>query len=190
MARHPTLITRIEDQHVPGGRDQLPLLSDIRHADAEFSQCGRYRHKLERNWAPIGVQPRTILFVGMNPSTARADFDDRTCRREQGFARRDGYTRYLKGNILDYRLTHSRLLREVAQPVSDRNLPAVMEMAQETDTIVLCFGRLPARLRPIAQNTIERLRETGRPIQCFGLNRDGSCKHPLYLPAETRLLDY
>ncbi len=190
MAQLPALIFAPEGQHDPGGHDQLPLLRDVHHVNAEFSECGRYRRKLERDWTPVGAQRRTILFIGMNPSTAQAEFDDKTCRREQGFARRDGYTRYLKGNVLDFRLTNSKLLRGVAQPVSDRNLPAILEMAAETDVIVLCFGRLPATLRPTVQATVAALQATEKPVKFFGFNQDGSCKHPLYLPADSEILDY
>lgn len=41
----------------------------------------------------------------MNPSTAGADMDDPTCAKELRYARRWGYTRYLKGNMIAWRAT-------------------------------------------------------------------------------------
>jgi hypothetical protein len=189
MAQPPAPMQAPEGQHDPGSEVQLPLHPDILHKSAEFSVDGRHRSKLERDWTPDGEEPSTILFIGMNPSTAEANLDDRTCQKEQKFSRRDGYTRYLKGNILDYRLTDSKQLSTIEEPVSDRNLSAILEMAEEAEVIVLCCGQMKSKFHPIIQRTIDAILETGKPIKYFGSNEDGSFKHPLYLPDDKELMD-
>ena len=58
--------------HDPGGKVQLRLGDGIT-GGARFSACGRYRHTLSRDWTPDGDLPRTIMFVGQNPSVAGAE---------------------------------------------------------------------------------------------------------------------
>ena len=118
-------------KHDPGGRVRLKLPENVR-GGAEFSHCDKYRHKLVRDWTEEGIPPRTVLYIGMNPSTADEDVSDPTCHREIAFARRDGYTRYLKGNMLDWRATSPKdLPRDAAYACSPRNLPGILEMADE-----------------------------------------------------------
>ena len=49
-----------------------------RDSAAVLSPCGRYRYTLERAWAP---NPRYLMWVMLNPSTADATQDDATIRR-------------------------------------------------------------------------------------------------------------
>jgi len=158
---------------------------------AVYSPCGRYRQRLSRDWTPQGVAARTVLFVGMNPSVASAEVSDPTCHRELMFARDWGYTRYLKGNVLDWRATAPRDLPadpDVACSVA--NIPALSAMAQEADLVVLAFGKLQARYQGVVRAVIDAVAATGRPLKCLGLNKDGSAKHPLYLRKDTLLEDF
>lgn len=174
-------MTRPQDQHDPGGKVRLSLPDGI-IGDAEFSACGRYRHSLSRDWTPQGRAPRSILWIGMNPSTADAEVSDPTCNRELTYSRDFGYTRYLKANMLDWRATSpSDLPKDPAQACSDRNLTAILEMASQSEQVLLAYGRLHGRYQPIVTSVLDALRQAGHPLFCLGLNADGSAKHPLYL---------
>jgi hypothetical protein len=180
-------MTAPEDRHDPGGRVRLRLPEGVR-GGATFSDCGRYRQALTRDWTPEGAQPRTVLFVGMNPSVADAGASDPTCHRELSFARDWGYTRYLKGNVLDWRATSPRdLPHEPALACSPANIPALEAMAEEADLIVMAYGRLHPRYAATTRAVLVALAATGRPLKCFGLNKDGSAKHPLYLRRDAAL---
>jgi hypothetical protein len=93
--------------HDPKGKVRLTLQPGV-DGSAEFSECGRYRHWLKREWGfrrfTDGREPYA-LWIGMNPSTAEANVDDPTIRREMGFTRRMGLDCYAKVNIMDYRAT-------------------------------------------------------------------------------------
>nr|WP_196780481.1 DUF1643 domain-containing protein [Roseovarius gahaiensis] len=158
---------------------------------ATFSECGRYRQALTRDWTPEGAAPRAVLFVGMNPSVAAADVSDPTCHRELMFARDWGFTRYLKGNVLDWRATLPKdIPADPALACSPANIRALVDMAHEAELIVLAYGKLHKRFQPVVQEVLRAMQATGKPLQCLGLNKDGSAKHPLYLRKDTPLRDF
>lgn len=179
-----------EDRHDPGGKVRLRLPDGV-IGGAEYSACGRYRQRLSRDWTPEGDTPRTVLFVGMNPSVASAEVSDPTCHRELTFARAWGFTRYLKGNILDWRATVPRdLPRDPLEACSAANIPALRAMAQEAEIVVMAYGKLHPRYADAVRAAIVAIAGTGRPLGCLGLNKDGSAKHPLYLRKNTPLLPF
>lgn len=179
-----------EDLHDPGGKVRLKLPDGV-IGGAAYSPCGRYRQRLSRDWTPEGVAARTVLFVGMNPSVASAEVSDPTCHREVVFARDWGFTRYLKGNMLDWRATSPRdLPADPSAACSPANIPALVEMAREADLVVLAYGKLHARYQRVVQEVIRSLAGTGRPMKCFGFNKDGSARHPLYLRKDAVLTDF
>ncbi len=176
--------------HDPGGKVRLKLPEGVT-GGARFSECGRYRQALTRDWTPADQTARAILFVGMNPSVAAAEVSDPTCHRELMFAQRWGYTRYLKGNVLDWRATSPRdIPHDPAMACSPDNIPALRDMARAADTLVMASGKLPARFHPLLEEITAELAATGRPIFCLGHNKDGSAKHPLYLRKDTDLRPY
>ena len=138
----------------------------------------RYRRRLVRNWTPDGVAERTVLWIGMNPSMADGLQDDRTCRREQNISRRFGFSKYLKGNLLDLMETDSALLpQDLRIARSNQNIGEVTEMAAEASWVILAHGLLPPRLHQATVDIYDMLRETGTPIGCFQTNADGSPSH-------------
>ncbi|WP_371225195.1 DUF1643 domain-containing protein [Roseovarius sp. 2305UL8-3] len=176
--------------HDPGGKVRLRLPDGV-IGGATFSECGRYRQALTRDWTPKGTPPRAILFIGMNPSVAGAEVSDPTCHRELMFARDWGFTRYLKGNVLDWRATSPKDLPvDPGEANSPANLTALQEMAAEAETVVMAYGKLHARYQPVIGQVIDAMEALGKPLTCLGLNKDGSAKHPLYLRKDTQLRNF
>ena len=154
---------------------------------ADFSACGRYRRLLTRDWTPEGETPRTILWIGINPSTADATVNDPTCGRERTFSADWGYTRYLKGDMLDWRATDPRHLPDDPRlAASPENLPAILSAAGEAEIVVLGYGKLHKRYHGIVEATIAALRAAGADLRCLARNADGSARHPLYLKKTLR----
>lgn len=184
-------MTDVPDQpHDPGGRVRLRLPDGVT-GTAQYSACGRYRQRLGRDWTPAGRAPRTVLFVGMNPSVASAEVSDPTCHRELMFAQRWGFTRYLKGNVLDWRATQPRdLPADPALACSPGNIPALVAMAREAEIVVLAYGRLHRRHQGQVRAALAALAATGRDMRCLGRNSDGSARHPLYLRKDTPLMPF
>jgi hypothetical protein len=172
--------------HDPGGKTRLPLLPGV-DGRAEFSPCGRYRYWLARDWGfrryTDGREPYA-LWIGMNPSTAEADVDDPTIRREMAFTKAMGLDFYLKVNVMDYRATDPKaLLAPGIVPCSDENLNCITGVAPGAARIVLAWGALPKRLQCYADRVLVALRD--KPLFCMGKTASGNPRHPLYLRGDT-----
>ena len=176
--------------HDPGGKTRLKLPDGVR-GDAVFSDCGRYRHQLSRDWTPAGQVPKSVLFVGLNPSVAGADVSDPTCHRELMFAQDWGFTRYLKANILDWRATSPRdIPPDPELACSPQNLPTLKALATEADLIVMASGNVNSRYAGIESQCVAVLQRVNKPLKCLGKNKSGHAKHPLYLRKDTQLQPY
>jgi len=173
--------------HDPGGKVRLALPDGVT-GGATFSDCGRYRQSLSRDWAGPGQPARSIMFLGMNPSTAGAEVSDPTCHREVGFAKRWGFNRYLKGNMLDWRATSPKdIPHQLDLACSAANIPAIVAMADEAEIVVMAYGKLHKRYQPVINAIFDAVIASGKPLHCLGVNKDGSAKHPLYLRRDTDL---
>lgn len=178
-------MTAPQDLHDPGGKTRIALPEGIT-GTARFSECGRYRHGLTRDWTPPGQPPKAILFVGLNPSVAGAEVSDPTCHREMTFARDWGFTRYLKANVLDWRATSPRDIPQDAEVAcSAENLAMLAAFAEEAGTLVMASGKIHPRYSVARDAVIALLQRTGKPLLCLGHNKDGSAKHPLYIRRDT-----
>jgi len=84
-----------------------------------------------------------------------------------------------------------RLLTYLGVPYShpDRvNLLTILGSASEAEIVICAWGTL-GELRRRRLHVIRALREAGfaNKLRCLGRNRDGSPRHPLYLPGNTPL---
>lgn len=170
--------------HDPGGKVRLPMLPGV-FGDAEFSDDGVYRYWLTRDWGfhrlTDGREP-FMLWIGMNPSTAEADIDDPTIRKEMVLTKRMLIDCYVKVNVMDYRATSPKTLLRV-KACSDKNLETIEYFAEKATAIVVCWGALHKSLKCHAIAVLEVLKD--RSLNCLGRNNDGSPKHPLYLANNT-----
>ncbi len=148
---------------------------------ADLSSDGLYRYRLERRWGPEGQ----VAFIGLNPSTADAEIDDQTVRRCMSFARSWGYDGIQIGNLFALRSTDPLAVkrRMVDSAVGPKNDFYLDTIAQFASRIIACWGAFDwADWR--AKDVLRMLQRRG-PIYCLGKNKDGSPKHPLYLPSDT-----
>ncbi len=143
---------------------------------AAISPCGGYRYSLWRRLAP---GRRTVLFVGLNPSTADGTQDDRTIRREVDYAQRWGFDLYVKVNVYAYRSTDPDVLPSIADPVGPENWAHVLANASRADLILCAWGSNP--LTAAARRIATELRQF-TTAHYLKLNQDGEPSHPLYLP--------
>lgn len=153
---------------------------------AEISECGRYRSYLAREWGDL---VRYALWIGMNPSTADAEFDDPTVRKEWQITRRLGYGAYYKANCMDYRATKpADLLAPGVVACTPGNIPAVLRMAEGAALVVAAWGKPPKRMQVHVNMMAMALRAAGIDLWCMDTNTDGSPRHPLFLPLDTPLV--
>lgn len=144
-----------------------------------LSPDGVYRYWLTRVWGPGPC----IAFIGLNPSRADDTYDDPTLRRMLGFARREGAGGLVVLNLFAYRHMNPRVMKLAADPVGPENDATLRTWAMMATRLVACWGADGGHLgRDRAMAAL-----LGRPLECFGVNQDGSPKHPLYLKAEEPL---
>ena len=175
--------------HDPGGKVRLKMPKGM-VGDAVFAgpnDC--YRPLLSRRWSAI--DGRFMLWIGCNPSTAAADVDDPTIRREVDYTMRLGYNGYVKCNVADFRATKPKSLAEPAiQPISDLNRATILNQASQASLIVLAWGAVPKRIEPAAVELDRTLHSLGYKTYCLGFTKTGHPRHPLYMPKSAELVEF
>jgi hypothetical protein len=149
-------------------------------SSALISDDGAYRYWLSRR---LTAGWRTVLFIGLNPSTADATKDDPTIRRCVGYARLWGFDWLLMGNIYGYRSTDPKALRTQEDPVGPDNQEALKWMAQKAELVIAAWGANPLNCYA---NTLAGWILSMPHCRVLGQNKNGSPKHPLYLRADAQ----
>lgn len=154
--------------------------------NATISECGRYRYDLTRE---TGEGVGSVLWVMLNPSTADATEDDPTIRRCVGFTRRWGFARLKVVNLFAFRATNPAELCDADDALDSENIRALLAESMAHDRIVFAWGGGLKHAKEKAW-VAEYVARIFHDAQCFGVNGDGTPKHPLYLKYETELVPY
>lgn len=152
---------------------------------AILSDCGLFRYTLER---VTGKRGPAVNIVGVNPSTADADKNDATIRKDLGFATRYAWGRVIKTNLCAYRATDVRELARVRDPIGPDNDEHLSAMMLRCDLVVVAWGppsKLPAGLRQRWKNFRDHAHAHGVPLFCIGTTREGHPRHTLMTPYAT-----
>lgn len=124
-----------------------------------------------------------MTFIGLNPSTADETTDDPTIRRCVGFARRWGFARLKMVNLYALRATDPKALYAIhGDIVGLDNDCTLAKVIGGSDLVVCAWGTHASHIDGFRASRVLRL--IAAP-HCLGRNKDGSPKHPLYLPADT-----
>ena len=148
---------------------------------AVISRDGLYRYALHRVWD--AAKP-TVLFIGLNPSTADQHVDDATLRRCIRFATAWGFGQVTVANLFAFRTPSPRALRRARDPIGPRNDAWLRRLIGGAEEVVAAWGNHGSYLA--RDRTVLAMLE--RP-KCLGVSRRGLPKHPLYLRATTTLRD-
>lgn len=154
-----------------------------------FSLCRSYRYTLEHVWDP--ARP-TIMWIGLNPSTADENDLDPTLRRIRGFSQALGFGAFVMTNLFAYRATDPRVMKALPfDPVGSDNDLHLKAWATRSMAVVAAWGAHGDHLdRDVA---VVRLMESVRgknAMVCLGTTAGGHPKHPLYLAASTKLVPF
>lgn len=149
---------------------------------AAFSPCRRFRYSLSRVWNP---EAPTVMFVGLNPSTADEREDDPTVRRCIGFARRWNCGGLILVNLFAYRSSHPASLFKADDPIGPANDTYILASARAAGRTVLAWGTKGYFLDR-DQHVLSLL----PAAHCLGITKEGHPKHPLYLAGSTRVRPY
>ena len=158
-----------------------------------FSPDRRHRFTLFRNLKlrDAARDPdHYVAFIGMNPSSATEAVLDATVARCVDYAFRWGFGGFYMLNALSLRATASSELREFT-PNRPENDVWIRTIVSGAARVVVAWG-VPGHRDGRSAVVEAILRESCPPeiVFCFGRNRDGSPKHPLYQRRDAPLLRY
>lgn len=158
--------------------------------NAIISDDGEYRYLLERVGVTTDGNPRTLLAIGVNPSTASATEDDPTVRRLYGFCRTLGYGNLMVGNKFARRSPNVKILRNAGDPIGPDNDSYLESAMKRADLVLACWGplaKLPEALRTRWKTVVKIADACKQPLYCLGVASDGHPRHPLMLPGDSTL---
>jgi len=148
---------------------------------AEFSPDRRYRYALYRTW---DEEKSKVLFIGLNPSTADESVDDPTIRRCKRFAFDWGYGGLIMANLFALRATDPKTMMADPAPVGPYNSDWLVRLYREAETTVAAWGNYGGLLNrdKIVMGFLPKMK-------CLGLTKQRHPRHPLYVQADTLLMD-
>lgn len=153
--------------------------------DAVISDCLKHRYLLRRH-VSSGLPQRICLFVMLNPSTADAVKDDPTVRTCIEFARKFECSDMEIVNLFSFRSPSPaeipKTLDEACGPEWESHLTAAVKRSH---LIIAAWGNHGSHLNQ-DKKVIHFLREYR--AMCLGKNKNGSPKHPLYVPRSAELV--
>jgi len=150
--------------------------------NATFSDCRKYRYGLSRTW---NGKKKTILFIGLNPSTANEKIDDPTIRRCINYAQNWGYGSLLMVNLFAYRATLPSELKNVKNPIGNDNDLHILELSKKADLTVAAWGNEGFLL-----SRDKEVKKILPNLMCLKINKSGQPSHPLYQKKDLKLIKY
>lgn len=155
---------------------------------ASISRCGTLRWTLERAWA----EGPAVCYIGHNPSTATATYDDPTVQAWTALARANGFGRFVAVNLYPFRAADVRECRRwadyeqngpdwAARNALMHNETVVVEVAKKADIVVACWGALAADSMWV-DHIVEAIHTGEEPwpdLYCLGTTLAGDPKHPM-----------
>jgi hypothetical protein len=124
----------------------------------------------------------------LNPSTADATLDDPTIRRCRNFAESWDCAGIAVANLYALRATNPKILWTHTDPIGPDNDMYLQSLSGEYEDVVFAWGSNARPERVAAVDSIFRRRS--RKIWCLGVTKSGMPKHPIYVRADTPLVEW
>tara|TARA_Y100001935_G_scaffold201108_1_gene169475 strand:+ start:65 stop:526 length:462 start_codon:yes stop_codon:yes gene_type:complete len=145
---------------------------------ANISIDRKERFSLSRIW---DIKQPKLLYIMLNPSIADDKKDDPTIKRLIFFTKKYRYGGFYVANLFTQITPYPKELN-MDNHSKKKNLKIISELIKKSDSIVYAWGNLvgePAELMKLIESPL-----------CFGTNKNGTPKHPLYLRSDTKLQDF
>ena len=145
---------------------------------ADISNDKKERFSLSRIWD--SKKPK-VLYIMLNPSYADDEFDDPTIRRLIFFSKKFRFGGFYVTNLFTQITPYPKELN-MDNHLKKKNLKIINELIKKSNLIVYAWGNLvgePKELMKLIESPL-----------CFGINKNGTPKHPLYLRSDTKLRDF
>jgi hypothetical protein len=150
-------------------------------SSAIISSCGAFRYELRRVWD----DSRPPYVSGMlNPSTADADNDDPTIRRNRRRAEAMGFGSLIVWNLGAGRATEPKVWKKLFDPIGPKNDQHIRRILQEcrdrNGIAVVGWGNHGSFMG--RDRTVTRIaQELDIDFHCLGTTKSGQPRHPLYV---------
>ena len=141
--------------------------------DAILSEDRKYRYVLSRIW---DESKPTVMFIGLNPSTADETEDDPTIRRCINFATSWGYGGVYMLNLFAFRATEPRVMKEAENPIGNDNNKYLEEYSNKCDKVVCAWGN-DGNYKNRSKEVLSKINN----LYYLKLNQSGEPAHLLYL---------
>ena len=151
-------------------------------SSALFSECRTYRYALWRVW---DESLDSIVFIGLNPSTADESHNDPTISRCINFARKWGYGGLCMANLFAYRATQPRIMMLADDPIGPENDQILFDLVSKAHVVIAAWGNHGSFM-----GRSEQISKSIHNLKCLGINKSGEPSHPLYLNESTNLISY
>ncbi|MCB9468478.1 MAG: DUF1643 domain-containing protein [Candidatus Obscuribacterales bacterium] len=153
---------------------------------AIFDRSGKYRYLL---WRSLGKGCGNLVFVMLNPNKADEIQDDPTIRRCASFAKDWGFSRLEVVNLFALKAREPKDLIRSRQPVGPLNDSYLIESMDGAGMIVAAWGNYGGHLER-STAVLDLAASRGHRLKCLALNACGEPRHPLYMPASAKPLDF
>lgn len=149
---------------------------------AVITPDGQHRYKL---WRTFNPELPKCMFIGINPSTATATFNDKTVIRCINFANSWGYGGFYFGNLFSYR---SRNANKVKDLLKEKGLSTggalgvncdsyLKEMISKSEIVICAWGTWAW---PFLNERVRQVLPMIDKPYCLGKCADGNPRHPLF----------
>ena len=119
----------------------------------------------------------------LNPSVGNETYDDKTIKRLIFFTKKFGYGGFYVGNIFSNINTKVNDLYLDLSHDKKKNRKHVGSMIDKSKSVVYAWGKTIDN----PPNWIDKI--VDKPL-CFGFNKNGTPKHPLYLRKSASLISF
>ena len=147
-------------------------------SSATFSDCGKYRYSLKREW---DKDKPFVLFICLNPSTADDKNDDPTLIRCISYAKQWGYGGVYVTNLFAYRATNPRDMLSSQDPIGIDNDKRLRKLSKSAGLVVAAWGNHGKHI-----GRSDEIRKEVSNLYYLKLNASGEPSHPLYLKSNLK----
>tara|TARA_B100000767_G_scaffold267723_1_gene286852 strand:- start:6 stop:461 length:456 start_codon:yes stop_codon:yes gene_type:complete len=147
--------------------------------EALFSKDKKSRYTLGRFW---NDSKDTVLFIMLNPSNANLINDDPTINRLISFSKIHGFGGFWVCNLYAFITPYPRELVSYKKNKCNLNMEYIKSKISISKKIIYGWGAKEKEPKWLASLV--------KKPYCFGKNKNGTPKHPLYLRKKTKIIEY
>jgi len=152
---------------------------------AYISKDGLYRYCLTRIW---DREKPFVCFIGLNPSTADAENDDQTMRKEINYADSWGYGGLYKANLFAFRTKEPKVMKKAIDPIGPENDFWITAAVSLCDLVLFAWGNDGLFMDRGIQ--VVDMIKAERKVYCLTKTKLGQPGHTLYLKKDLKPIEF